>query len=135
MPLRRSDQNGSTMNTSTIETFICLGCQCEVPADYSFRTQNYCYLCDPAITLDELLTWPIPDKNYTTPRNRLPADVTRCTGDSGKPENDFRRCPVREQCARFRDYFHTHLPYDAKVPRMFAPNNCQQFIQYTDEES
>jgi hypothetical protein len=35
--------------------FTCIICACEVPAEYSFKTPNTCYLCDEAISLDELL--------------------------------------------------------------------------------
>lgn len=37
------------------EIFKCLGCGCELPLEFSLRTKNYCYLCDPNITLHELL--------------------------------------------------------------------------------
>ena len=36
--------------------FICKGCQCEVPYSFSLRTKGYCYLCDPNITIQELLS-------------------------------------------------------------------------------
>ena len=36
--------------------FVCKGCACEVRAEYSLRTPGYCYLCDPAITIDELMS-------------------------------------------------------------------------------
>lgn len=65
--------------------------------------------------------------------HRLLADMTRCTGDSGQAENDFLRCPVRDQCARHRDYFANHLP--EPVSCMFAPDNCTQFIQYDEPET
>ncbi len=35
--------------------FTCKVCECEVPADYSLRTANFCYLCDPNISFEELL--------------------------------------------------------------------------------
>jgi hypothetical protein len=36
--------------------FTCQGCNCELAEDYSLRTKGYCYLCDPNITLEELLS-------------------------------------------------------------------------------
>jgi len=36
--------------------FKCKGCSCELTADYSLRTEGWCYLCDPNITLEELLS-------------------------------------------------------------------------------
>jgi hypothetical protein len=59
----------------------------------------------------------------------LPADITRCTGNSGKAEDDFALCPLRNSCARFTDYFATHLPANYPVPRMYAPNDCALFIE------
>jgi hypothetical protein len=37
------------------DTFTCLGCGHELPNRYSLRTKSYCYLCDPNITVKELL--------------------------------------------------------------------------------
>jgi hypothetical protein len=36
--------------------FICKGCGHELPEDYSMRTEGYCYMCDPNITTEELLS-------------------------------------------------------------------------------
>lgn len=36
-------------------TFICTGCGHELPADYSLNASGFCYLCDPAISLSDLL--------------------------------------------------------------------------------
>jgi hypothetical protein len=36
-------------------SFVCQGCKCEVPNDFSVKTDGYCYLCDPEVTLDECL--------------------------------------------------------------------------------
>lgn len=36
--------------------FKCKGCSCILLNDYSLRTEGWCYLCDPNITLDELLS-------------------------------------------------------------------------------
>ena len=38
------------------KSFICKGCQCEVPNDYKLKTDGYCSLCDPNVTLNELLS-------------------------------------------------------------------------------
>ncbi len=45
------------------ESFICQGCQNEVSADYSIKTQGYCYLCDPNVQLEELLPILITNNN------------------------------------------------------------------------
>jgi len=36
------------------ETFVCKGCAHELQKSYSLRTPEYCFLCDPAISLQEL---------------------------------------------------------------------------------
>lgn len=38
------------------QTFVCKGCTHELPNSYSMRTDGYCYLCDPAITLAECVS-------------------------------------------------------------------------------
>ena len=35
--------------------FKCNGCSHDVPSYFSIKTANYCYLCDPAVTVQELL--------------------------------------------------------------------------------
>lgn len=40
----------------TEPTFTCLGCGHKLTMDYNARTKNYCYLCDPNITLEECLS-------------------------------------------------------------------------------
>lgn len=35
--------------------FKCIGCNHTLPIIFQMKTENYCYLCDPNITLDELL--------------------------------------------------------------------------------
>lgn len=37
------------------ETFNCKGCGHNLPKDYQIKTDGYCYLCDPNVTVDELL--------------------------------------------------------------------------------
>jgi 16S rRNA G966 N2-methylase RsmD len=37
------------------ERFICEACNHELPISYSIKTKNYCYMCDPNITMEELL--------------------------------------------------------------------------------
>jgi hypothetical protein len=37
------------------KTFKCKGCGHKLPPEFCMRTKNYCYLCDPNVTLDELL--------------------------------------------------------------------------------
>lgn len=36
-------------------TFKCKGCGHELPGNFQMRTEGYCYLCDPKVTVDELL--------------------------------------------------------------------------------
>lgn len=36
-------------------SFVCQGCKCKVPNDFSIKTDGYCYLCDPNVTLEECL--------------------------------------------------------------------------------
>ena len=36
--------------------FICQGCKHELPIDFNVRTEGFCYLCDPNITLEECLS-------------------------------------------------------------------------------
>ncbi len=35
--------------------FKCKGCEHELPLNYSMKNPKYCYLCDPEVTIDELL--------------------------------------------------------------------------------
>lgn len=37
-------------------SFVCQGCKCDLDEIYSLRTKSFCYLCDPNITLEELLS-------------------------------------------------------------------------------
>jgi hypothetical protein len=46
------------------EPFICEGCGHELDRSYSLRSANYCLLCDPAISVQELLDWPISPENH-----------------------------------------------------------------------
>lgn len=41
--------------TRNSETFVCRQCGCEVPSHFQLRTEGRCYLCDPAINIEELL--------------------------------------------------------------------------------
>ena len=45
----------------TRSSFNCKGCGHDLPLDYSVKTDDYCYLCDPAITLEECLQDVKPD--------------------------------------------------------------------------
>ena len=36
-------------------SFKCKGCEHELPFNYSMKNPEYCYLCDPEVTIDELL--------------------------------------------------------------------------------
>jgi len=46
--------------------FVCNGCKHELPSDYSMRTKGYCYLCDPNISVDELLEKQVIASNNKT---------------------------------------------------------------------
>jgi len=43
-------------NTVLAAGFICQGCKHELPMDFNLRTEGFCYLCDPNITLAECLS-------------------------------------------------------------------------------
>lgn len=66
----------------------------------------------------------------TQSATNLPADVTRCTGYEGK--GVFRPCPIRQTCARYRDYLATHIDECVPVPLMFAPKVCNMYIHYLE---
>lgn len=36
--------------------FTCQGCNHHLPMEFNVRTENFCYLCDPNITLEECLS-------------------------------------------------------------------------------
>lgn len=38
------------------KSFICKGCNCDVSEELCLRTPEFCYLCDPNIKLEELLS-------------------------------------------------------------------------------
>jgi hypothetical protein len=37
------------------KVFVCSACNHELPISYSIKTENYCYMCDPNVTIEELL--------------------------------------------------------------------------------
>lgn len=41
--------------TPKAETFNCKRCGHNLPKEYQIKTDGYCYLCDPNITVNELL--------------------------------------------------------------------------------
>ena len=41
-----------------VKTFTCKQCGHLLPVDMSMRTEGYCYLCDPNVTVKELLEIP-----------------------------------------------------------------------------
>ncbi len=43
-------------NTNEQTKFICQGCENHLPMEFNVRTENYCYSCDPNITIDECLS-------------------------------------------------------------------------------
>ena len=38
------------------DRFTCRGCQHYLPMEFNVRTEGFCYLCDPNITLEECLS-------------------------------------------------------------------------------
>ena len=36
-------------------SFVCKNCNHELPKTFSVKTDQYCYLCDPKVTLEECL--------------------------------------------------------------------------------
>ena len=49
------DNVNNNTNDSSLE-FYCAGCGHQLVRSYQLRTQDYCYLCDPNITVVELLS-------------------------------------------------------------------------------
>ena len=45
----------SIVNALVGGSFVCQGCGHELINDFCMKTGGYCYLCDPNITLEELL--------------------------------------------------------------------------------
>ena len=43
-------------NNVLADGFICECCKHELPMDFNLRTERFCYLCDPNITLAECLS-------------------------------------------------------------------------------
>lgn len=43
-------------NNVLADGFICQGCKHELPMDFNLRTEGFCFLCDPNITLAECLS-------------------------------------------------------------------------------
>jgi hypothetical protein len=38
------------------DSFVCKQCNHELPIDFNMRTDGYCYLCDPNVSVEELLS-------------------------------------------------------------------------------
>jgi hypothetical protein len=56
-------------NAGLAAVFTCKGCQCTISTDYIMRTDGWCYMCDPNITLEELLSdKPISNEKKETKR-------------------------------------------------------------------
>jgi hypothetical protein len=47
------------------KSFKCHGCGHECNEDYNLRTEGFCYLCDPNITLEECISENEIEKRYT----------------------------------------------------------------------
>jgi len=43
-------------STRLADGFTCQGCKHQLPMEFNVRTKNFCYLCDPNITLEECLS-------------------------------------------------------------------------------
>jgi Asp-tRNA(Asn)/Glu-tRNA(Gln) amidotransferase B subunit len=41
---------------NVLSRFTCKWCKHTLPMKFQMRTKDYCYMCDPNITLEELLT-------------------------------------------------------------------------------
>lgn len=39
-----------------VKYFTCKGCNCQLEMTFQLRTEGFCYLCDPDITLEECLS-------------------------------------------------------------------------------
>lgn len=51
--------------------FKCHGCGHECHEDYNLRTEGFCYLCDPNITLEECLSENEIERKYTLSINEI----------------------------------------------------------------
>lgn len=51
-----TDEAAIVGNNVLAAGFICQGCKHELPMDFNLRTEGFCYLCDPNITLAECLS-------------------------------------------------------------------------------
>ena len=54
--IQPSTEAAIVCNNVLADGFICQGCKHELPMDFNLRTEGFCYLCDPNITLDECLS-------------------------------------------------------------------------------
>jgi len=54
--MSNEEQNGFFAKPVLAAGFICQGCKHELPMDFNLRTEGFCYLCDPNITLAECLS-------------------------------------------------------------------------------
>jgi len=51
-----STESAIVGNNVLADGFICQGCKHELSMDFNLRTEGFCYLCDPNITLAECLS-------------------------------------------------------------------------------
>lgn len=66
-------------------SFVCQGCKCEVPNEFSVKTDGYCYLCDPKVTLEECLQDGCPEAWRQLPGQPAKLLTIECVGLSEKP--------------------------------------------------
>ena len=53
----KNDFNPASCETNVVgsASFVCKNCNHELPKTFSVKTDQYCYLCDPKVTLEECL--------------------------------------------------------------------------------
>jgi len=49
-------ENGNDANRLLADGFTCQACNHHLPIEFNVRTEGFCYLCDPNITLEECLS-------------------------------------------------------------------------------
>jgi hypothetical protein len=51
----KADREKARANQKQKEIFTCKGCGHEIPKFFVMKNEGYCYMCDPDVTLEELL--------------------------------------------------------------------------------
>ena len=54
--IMETKNENTTLTKKEPLAFTCIGCKHELPVEFQIRTAGYCYLCDPNVTVSELLS-------------------------------------------------------------------------------